>query len=213
MDEHLSYIIEQKILMIIEKLRKNNMNGYYARSKDQVVDIVKDLLEKESTVAVGGSNTLFEAGIIEFLRSDTYSFYDRHQKVLSSDEIREIYIKSFSADAYLCSTNAITESGELVNMDGTGNRVAAMIYGPKKVIIIAGSNKIVRDIDEGITRIKNWSAPVNGKRLNKATPCAAIAQCLDCSNDDRMCNNFTIIHKQRNKDRIHVILVNDTLGY
>lgn len=213
MDEYVSYIVEQKILKTIDRIKKNNMNGYYAKSKNEVISIVKDLLTDKATVAVGGSQTLFDTGVIDLLRSDSYTFYDRHQKNLSSSEIREIYTKSFSVDTYLCSTNAITENGELVNMDGTGNRVAAMIYGPKKVIIIAGSNKIVKDIDEANYRIRNWCAPINGRRKNKTTPCAKAGQCFDCSTDDRMCNNSTIIHKQRDKNRIHIILVNETLGY
>jgi L-lactate utilization protein LutB len=213
MDKHIEFIIEQKILDTIRKLEKNNMTGYYAKSKDEVVKIVKAILPVNATVSVGGSRTLFEIGVINLLRSGDYTFYDRYKNNISEDEIRDIYAKTFSADAFMCSSNAITENGELVNMDGTGNRVAAMIYGPKKVIIIAGYNKIVKNIDEASHRIRNWCAPINGKKKNKSTPCSSLGKCMDCSTDDRMCNNLTVIYKQRDKKRIHVILVNENLGY
>ena len=124
-----------------------------------------------------------------------------------------MYKKTFMADAYFTSTNAITENGELYNVDGNGNRVAAMLYGPDKVIVICGVNKIVKDLNEAIERNKRVAAPINAKRLNKDTPCAKVGYCMDCKSKDRICNEYTVIKRQRNKDRIHVIFMNENLGY
>jgi len=127
--------------------------------------------------------------------------------------LKKLYRNTFSADVYFTSTNAITEKGELYNVDGNGNRVAAMLYGPDKVIIIAGINKIVENIEEAIKRNERVSAPANCKRLNRATPCVKVGHCIDCSSEERICNEYTIIRRQGNKDRIHVIFLNEELGY
>ena len=204
---------EMKINRTIEALKKNNMNGYYAKNRDEVIELIKDIVKEGSKVAVGGSETLSELGILEQLRSRRYDFLDRYKEGLTREEVTNIFKQSFLADAYLSSCNAITENGELYNVDGNGNRVAAMLYGPDKVIVICGINKIVKDVDEAIKRNREISAPMNAKRLNKKTPCAKVGYCMNCNSPERICNEYTLIKKQRSSERMHVIFLNENLGY
>ncbi|MDY6012120.1 lactate utilization protein [Clostridium sp.] len=204
---------EMKINRTIEALKKNNMNGYYAKNRDEVIELIKDIVSEGSKVAVGGSETLSELGILEHLRSGRYDFLDRYKEGLTREEVTNIFKQSFLADAYLSSCNAITENGELYNVDGNGNRVAAMLYGPDKVIVICGINKIVKDVDEAIKRNREISAPMNAKRLNKKTPCAKVGYCMNCNSPERICNEYTLIKKQRSSERMHVIFLNENLGY
>lgn len=213
MDSNVKFVIEKRVQRTIENLKKNNMNGYFVEDEKEAIKKIEELLTEGDTVSVGGSMTLFETGVIELLRKGKYNFLDRYQEGLTPEDIKEMYRKSFSADAYLTSSNAITEDGELYNVDGRGNRVAAMIYGPDKVIIVAGVNKIVKDLDEAIERNRQWAAPANAKRLNKNTPCAKTGYCMDCNSEDRICNEYVLIRKQTDKERIHVIIVNKELGY
>lgn len=204
---------EMKINRTIEALKKNNMNGYYAKNRDEVIELIKGIVKEGSKVAVGGSETLSELGILEHLRSGRYDFLDRYKEGLTREEVTNIFKQSFLADAYLSSCNAITENGELYNVDGNGNRVAAMLYGPDKVIVICGVNKIVKDVDEAIKRNREISAPMNAKRLNKKTPCAKVGYCMNCNSPERICNEYTLIKKQRSSERMHVIFLNENLGY
>lgn len=204
---------EMKINRTIEALKKNNMNGYYAKNRDEVIELIKGIVKEGSKVAVGGSETLSELGILEHLRSGRYDFLDRYKEGLTREEVTNIFKQSFLADAYLSSCNAITENGELYNVDGNGNRVAAMLYGPDKVIVICGINKIVKDVDEAIKRNREISAPMNAKRLNKKTPCTKVGYCMNCNSPERICNEYTLIKKQRSSERMHVIFLNENLGY
>lgn len=213
MDNNLKWVNECRINRTIEALKKNNMNGYLAKDKEEIIDIIESIISKGDVVSCGGSMSLFEAGVIEYLRNGKYEFLDRYKEGLSGEDIGKIYRDSFFADAYFTSSNAITEEGELYNVDGNGNRVAAMLFGPKKVIVVVGVNKIVKDIDEAIKRNREIAAPANAKRLNRATPCAKLGYCMDCNSNDRICNEYTIIKRQGNKDRIHVIFLNEELGY
>lgn len=174
---------------------------------------MKELIAENSVVGVGDSMTLFETGVIDFLREENYTFLDKYREGIISKERKQIYIQNFSADTFICSTNALTESGELYNIDGNGSRVAPMMYGPKQVILVAGMNKIVKDIEEAEKRVRNYSAPIDAKRLNKNTPCTTLGYCVDCKSPNRICNDFTIIRGQFIKDRIKVIIVGKQLGY
>ena len=204
---------EMKINRTIEALKKNNMNGYYAKNRDEVIKLIEDIVAEGSKVAVGGSETLSELGVLEYLRSGRYDFLDRYKAGLTPEEVTNIFKQSFLADAYLSGCNAITENGELYNVDGNGNRVAAMLYGPDKVIVICGVNKIVKDVDEAIKRNRAISAPMNAKRLKRKTPCAKVGYCMDCNSPERICNEYTLIKKQRLPERMHVIFLNENLGY
>lgn len=213
MDNNLKWVNECRINRTIEALKKNNMNGYLAKDKEEIIDIIENILNKGNVVSCGGSMSLFETGIIEYLRNGKFEFLDRYKEGLSREDIGKIYRDSFFADAYFTSSNAITEEGELYNVDGNGNRVAAMLFGPKKVIVVVGVNKIVKDIDEAIKRNREIAAPANAKRLNRNTPCAKVGHCMDCNSNERVCNEYSIIKRQGNKDRIHVIFLNEELGY
>lgn len=213
MDNNLKWVNECRINRTIEALKKNNMNGYLANDKDEIIDIVEGIVEEGDVVACGGSMSLFEVGIIDYLKKGRYKLLDRYEEGLNREEIVKIFRESFFADVYFTSSNAITEQGELYNVDGNGNRVAAMLFGPKKVIVVVGVNKLVKDIDEAIKRNREVSAPANAKRLNRGTPCAKVGYCMDCNSSDRICNEYTIIKRQGDKDRIHVIFLNEQLGY
>lgn len=211
---------------VIEKtmknLEKNNISAYYAEDKSKVVPIIKSLVPEGSTVSNGGSETLIETGVMSLLESGDYVFYDR--RGLDGDAIRECYIKAFGCDAYFCSSNAVTENGELYNVDGNSNRVACIVYGPKQVIMVVGRNKIVPDIESAVMRVKAQAAPKNTTRLRKRTLCAATGACISigtekaeicsgCLSPERICCNYVISAYQRHKGRIKVIIVNEELGY
>ena len=212
MDNNLKWVNEIKINRTLEALRKNNMEGYLINTENELIHKIQELVNEGSKVSLGGSMTLFETKIMEHLRSGRYELLDRYKEGLTADEIKEIYRKSFFCDAYFTSTNAITEEGELYNVDGNGNRVAAMLYGPDKVIVIAGVNKIVKDINEAISRVENFVAPANARRLNKNTPCTVTGKCMNCNSPERICREYTVIRKPV-PNRIFVLLLNEEYGY
>lgn len=200
------------------------MQSLYVESKALVPQKICELLTEGDMVAVGGSMSLFECGVIDLLRSGKYKFLDRYEKGLSREEMEKIYRDSFFADVYICSSNAITENGELYNVDGSSNRVAAICYGPKSVIIVAGYNKIVKDIDEAVRRVKTIAAPANSVRLSLETYCSEKGECMSllsgdagmacgCNSPTRICCSYVVSAYQRKKDRIKVIIVGEELGY
>jgi len=213
MDQNIKWYHDLQIRRLLDNISDNNMQGFYVKTRKELLTKVNELIPKGSVVGVGDSMTLFETGIIDLLRQEDYIFLDKYQENITRAEKDQLYSDVFSADFFLCSTNAITEEGELYNIDGYGNRVAAMIFGPKQVIIVAGKNKIVKDLEEAKNRVKNIAAPIDAKRLNKNTPCTKVGYCVDCNSKDRICNNITIIKKQLKKDRIKIIIVDQNLGY
>ena len=203
-------------------LQKNNMQAYFVEKKEDVIDLVKTLIKKGDTVTHGGSVTLAECGIPALLANGDYNYLDRSVKGLTPEQVKDIYRKTFSADVFFTSANAITENGLLYNVDGNSNRIAAIVYGPESVIVIAGVNKIVPDINAAMNRLKTTAAPLNTKRLNCKTPCAVTGKCLavdnpllaeGCKSPERICCNYVVTAQQRHKDRIKVILVGESLGY
>ncbi len=213
MDNNVLWYMEKQIDRTIDNLRKRNMKGFFVKNEIELIALLKELISENSVVGVGDSMTLFETGVIDLLRSGNYIFLDKYKDGITSEEKKQIYIKNFSADTFLCSTNALTENGELYNIDGNGSRVAPMIYGPKQVILVTGINKIAKDIEEAEKRVRNYSAPIDAKRLGKNTPCTTLGYCVDCKSPNRICNDFTIIRGQFIKDRIKVIIVGKELGY
>lgn len=211
--ENKKWHLDLKIKRTIEALGKNNMEAFYVENVDELHKKIKELVPQNSVVSVGGSRTLFETEVMELLGDGSYKFLDRYAPGLTPADIKKLYRDSFSADAYFTSTNALTENGELYNVDGTGNRVAAMIYGPEMVIVVCGINKIVKDLDEAIDRNKSVAAPINAKRLNRNTPCAITGVCSDCNSPDRICNDYVVIRRQGLKDRIKVIIIGEEYGY
>lgn len=206
-------LMDERVKRTMENLEKNNMEAYYVKNKKELLKKLEELLCEGEVVSCGGSMTLEETGALELLRNGKYQFLDRYKEGLTGEDIKNIYRKSFFADAYLVSTNALTEEGELYNVDGNGNRVAAMLYGPDKVIVIAGVNKIVKDFKEAVDRNREIAAPKNAKRLNRNTPCTKVGHCMDCSSKDRICNEYVLIKRQREKGRIKIIIVEENLGY
>ena len=224
MNQYKKQIIEVKINNTIAALAKNNMNGIYAPDCQAAVEEVKKLLPDGCTVSMGGCATAAETGILDLLRSGRYNFLDRNVPGLTGEQIMDIYRKTFCADAFITSANAVTENGELYNVDGNSNRVSAMLFGPDKVIVIAGYNKIVSDIDDAIKRVKTTAAPINAARLGCDTPCTKTGKCVSlskqnphlcdgCASDARICANYTVMARQRRNDRVYVILVGEELGF
>lgn len=213
MDANIKWYLDKKVERTIASLAKHNMQGFYVENTIQLMEKIKELLPENAIVAVGDSMTLVETGIIEELCSGKYQFLDKNKPGITRLDKDRIYRQTFSADVFLCSTNALTEAGELYNIDGNGSRVAAMLYGPKQVIIVAGVNKIVKDLQAAELRVRNYAAPLDAKRLNKNTPCTTLGYCVDCQSEDRICNDFVVIKRQFNPMRIRVIIVGGSYGY
>ncbi|OOM76944.1 lactate utilization protein [Clostridium sp. BL-8] len=213
MDNDVLWFLEKQIERTINNLRKRNMAGFFVKDEVELIKLLKELIDENSVVGVGDSITLFETRAIDFLRKGNYTFLDKYKEGITSEEKKQIYIKNFSADTFICSTNALTEEGEIYNIDGNGSRVAPMIYGPKQVILVTGINKIVKNIEEAEKRVRNYSAPIDAKRLGKNTPCTTLGYCVDCKSPNRICNDFTIIKGQFIQNRIKVIIVGKQLGY
>ena len=213
--------MNETVRKVIDALRKNRMLAEYVPSKDDVVPLVKSLLAEGCTVATGGSRTLDETGVTELLRSGAYTYYDRNDPALSPEDKAAMTAKGATADVYLCSSNAVTEKGELYNVDGFSNRVAAIANGPKKVILVVGINKIVPDLDAAIRRVKTIAAPLNTKRLTCDTYCRNTGVCMGieggmtdgCHSPGRICCSYLVSAQQRVENRIHVILVGESLGF
>lgn len=206
---------------VMENLRRNHLNPQFVPTKADVLPLIERMLSDGDTVAVGGSVTLDEIGVVDHLRCGQYQFLDRYAEGLTREKREDIFRRSFFADVYLCSSNAVTEQGELYNVDGTGNRVAALAYGPKKVIVVVGVNKLVRDLDEAAKRVKTCAAPPNTRRLGFETYCNKVGHCMKldggmtdgCASDSRICCSYLLTGYQRQTDRIHVILVDEDCGY
>ncbi len=213
MDENISWFINKQIEKVIHGLEKHNMKGIFVKDEEELIEILKELIQEDSVVGTGDSITLLETGVLDFLREGNYIFLDKYRDGITSEEKRRIYVQNFSADTFLCSTNALTEEGELYNIDGNGSRVAPMIFGPKQVIIVAGINKLVKNLEEAERRVRNYAAPIDAKRLGKDTPCTKLGHCVDCKSPNRICNDFVTITGQFIKDRIKVIIVAKPLGY
>ena len=215
MDANLNKANILKLNRTKDALEKNNINTFIAKDKEEALEIVKSLLNEGEKVSCGGSMSLEECGVIKELRSGKYVFLDR----ANCTDVTALYRECFSADAYLSSANAVTENGELFNVDGNGNRVAAICYGPSKIIMIVGKNKIVRDLGEAHKRVKEIAAPANCLRLSKDTPCTKLGKCIGqnpcegCRSDGRICSSYVVSAYQRTRGRINVILVNEELGY
>ena len=193
---------------VIKGLESRNMSGYYAADKEEAVKKALEVIGKGSTVAMGGCQSAHEIGLIQALEEGDYNYIDR-----SNMTPRESLMAAYDADVFLSSANAMTNDGIMVNIDGNSNRVSCIAQGPKKVVFIVGMNKICSDLDEAIKRARNVAAPANAQRFDVKTPCKVTGKCADCKSPDTICCQFLITRYPRHEGRIHVILVNDTLGY
>ncbi len=199
-------LLSQKI---IKGLESRNMSGYYAKDKDEALKLALALIPEGSSIAMGGAKSAHEIGLVEKLKEGNYNFIDRDQM----QDKRAAMLAAYDADFFLSSANAMTEDGILVNIDGNSNRVSAIAQGPKKVIFIIGMNKVCSDLDSAMKRARNVAAPINAQRFGLSTPCAKTGSCMDCKSIDTICCQFLITRFSHHEGRIHVIMVNDNLGF
>ena len=194
---------------VVKGLASRNMTGYYAESRDAAREIALSLIDEGASVTMGGAMSAHEIGLVNALKNGNYHFIDRD----AWEDKRAAMLAAYDADVFLSSANAITEDGIMVNIDGNANRVSAICQGPKKVIFIVGMNKVTPDLDSAMKRARNVAAPVNAQRFGLNTPCCKTGACMDCKSPDTICCQFLITRFSRHRDRIHVILVNDSLGF
>lgn len=198
---------------IIENLKKRQMEGFYCKTSKEAVKKACSFFQPGDTVSFGGSETLNECGMLPLLRErDDITLLDR-AAAASKEETEEIFRKVFSADCYFMSTNAITLEGELVNIDGRGNRVSALIFGPQYVVVMAGMNKVVSNLTDAYNRVKNFASPPNCIRLGLKTPCTSTGYCNDCHAPDCICSQTVITRRSMLPNRIKIILIGEELGY
>lgn len=205
--------MDDRIARVCAALEKNKMKPYFVQSREELYDTIRELIKNDKLITAGGSMTLKESGVTDLLMTEYKEQYLDRSYGKKREEVEEIFRKAFCSDTFFSSTNALTEDGELYNVDGNGNRVSAMIFGPKQVIIVCGVNKIVRDIDEAVRRVETVAAPKNTVRLNCATPCVSTGECMHCRSDARICCSYVRLGQQRVPNRIKVIIVNENLGY
>ena len=209
MNENITKRNELLAQKVIRGLASRNMTGYYAASREEALKTALELIPEGSSVTMGGAMSAHEIGLVEALKAGNYRFIDRD----AYSDKRAAMLAAYDADVFLSSANAMTEDGILVNIDGNSNRVSAIAQGPRKVVFIVGMNKVCSDPDSAMKRARNVAAPINAQRFGLSTPCAKTGACMDCKSPDTICCQFLITRFSRHAGRIHVILVNDTLGF
>ena len=194
---------------VIAGLKSRNMTGYYAENKEEALAKAMELIPEGASVTMGGCMSAHEIGLVEALQAGNYHFIDRDKM----EDKRAAMLAAYDADYFLASANAMTEDGIIVNIDGNANRVSAIAQGPKHVLFIVGMNKICDDVDGAMKRARNVAAPINAQRFGLKTPCSATGSCMNCKSPDTICCQFLITRYSKHLGRIHVILVNDNLGF
>ena len=194
---------------VIKGLESRNMSGYYAEDREAALKLALSLIPEGSSVTMGGGVSVAEIGLVKALKEGSYNLIDRNDY----EDKRKAMLLAYDADVFLASCNAITEDGVLVNIDGNANRVSAIAHGPKKIVLIVGMNKVCSDVDGAMKRARNVAAPINAQRFGLSTPCAKTGACMNCKSPDTICCQFLITRFSRHAGRIHVILVNDNLGF
>ena len=194
---------------VIKGLQSRNMSGYYAADRQEALKLALDLIPEGSSVTMGGGMSVEEIGLKDVMKNGNYRFIDRD----AMEDKRAAMLMGYDADVFLASCNALTEDGMLVNIDGNANRVSAIAQGPKKVVFIVGMNKVCSDLDGAMKRARNVAAPINAQRFGLSTPCSKTGACMDCKSPDTICCQFLITRFSRHPGRIHLILVNDCLGF
>lgn len=201
----------------IEVLKKNfnnnNIKLHFFEKEDELYSYISKKLGDDKLIGVGDSMTLEELGLYDYLRKANVTFLDKYDATLSKQDKKNLYLRNFSSDIFFSSANAISYEGKIYNLDGNGSRVAPIIYGPKKVFIICGINKLVKNEEEAFKRIKEVAAPLDAIRLNKKTPCTVTKSCVNCKSKDKICNYMTIIGGQFDSERIELLVINKKLGY
>ena len=203
---------EKQVERTIQALKKNNFEALYVSDSKTALEEVMRRIPDGATVGVGGSVTLAQIGLFDALKNRKIQLIWPFQQARTDEERLELVRRSFSADVFLSSANAITEDGKLFNVDASGNRVGPMFIGPKKTIIVSGVNKVVKDLEAAEKRVREWVAPQNAKRLNRKTPCVETGICGDCSSSDRICNIYVTLAKRPARIEVVVIMVGENLG-
>ena len=209
MNENITKKNELLAKKVIKGLESRNMTGYYAATKEEALKIALDIIPEGAKITMGGGMSVREIGLVDALKEGQYTFIDRD----NYEDKREAMLMAYDADVFLSGVNAMTEDGILVNIDGNANRVSAIAQGPKKVLFIVGMNKICNDVDAAMKRARNVAAPINAQRFDISTPCKSTGSCMNCKSPDTICCQFLITRYSKHVDRIHVILVNDDLGF
>ena len=194
---------------VIKGLESRQMSGYWAADKEEALKQALALIPEGSSVTMGGAMSAHEIGLVEALKKGNYNFIDRDE----ADDPRAAMLAAYDADVFLSSVNAMTQDGILINIDGNANRVSAIAQGPRKVVFIVGMNKVCDDLDGAMKRARNVAAPINAQRFEINTPCKKTGKCMDCKSPDTICCQFLITRYERHPGRVHVILVNDALGF
>lgn len=197
---------------IIQSLQARNMEGFYAETKEEALKIALKLISENASVAWGGSMSIQEIGLKDAVCQGNYRVYNR-EEARTPEEKRAVELATYDCDYFLTSANAVSEDGMIVNIDGNANRVSAIAYGPKHVLMIVGMNKVVRDIDAAVSRARNEAAPINAQRFNLDTPCSKTGACFDCKIPDTICCQFLITRYSKHAGRIKMILINEDLGF
>lgn len=197
---------------LIANLERRHFEAYFCKTAEQAVAQVKSLIPEGSSVTWGGSKTIRETGITQALAAGPYEVYDR-DAITNPSQKEAIYRKAFDCDFYLCSANAISEDGVIVNIDGNGNRVAAITWGPKRVILVAGLNKVCQDVPSALARARSTAAPINAARFDINTPCQKDGVCHNCNSPQSICNYIHFLRNSHPAKRHIVILVDEDLGY
>ena len=197
---------------VIKGLESRNMTGYFTETKEDALKKALELIPEGSTISWGGSASVTEIGLRDALLNGNYTVYNR-DACTTPEEKREMELKTYDCDYFLCSTNAMTEDGILVNIDGHSNRVSAIAYGPRHVVMIVGMNKIAKDVDSALSRARNIAAPVNAQRFPLDIPCKINGSCVDCKARDTICCEFLVTRYSKHANRFHIILVNEDLGF
>jgi L-lactate utilization protein LutB len=208
---HLEKSFELRAQTVIKQFAKRNIEAFYCENKDDTVKLMLSFIEEGKSVSWGGSNTITELGIKDILENGNYVLVDRDK--FTGEERNTKMREAFFSDYYLTSSNAVTQDGLLVNIDGNGNRVAAICFGPKQVIVVVGINKLVPTVEHAVDRIRNNATPPNAIRLDYDTPCSKSGVCSDCLVKDCICGQILVTRYNRNAGRIKVIIVGETLGF
>lgn len=204
---------ETLALQCVDNLKKHQFDAHLVPDGESARDLILSMISGCATVGIGGSDTVRSLDISETLKADGRIIYDHWEDGLSQDAEMAIRLKQGRCDCFLCSANAVSLTGEIVNVDGVGNRTNAMCFGPKKVVIVAGANKISLDLESALRRVREIAAPMRAKSLGMGTPCAETGMCSDCNSPQRICRITTILHRKPMLTDISVILVNTALGY
>jgi len=213
MDDYRKWLGEHWAQRTIEALKRHGFDAHFFKDIESAKMFILNMILSHETFGFGGSDTVRSMGIIEELKLKGKTIYDHWEKGISKEEDLNIRLMQGRCDCFLCSANAISMTGEIVNVDGIGNRVNAMTFGPRKVIIIAGVNKIVPDLDSALKRVKEIAGPMRARSLNMNTPCSETALCNDCNSPQRICRITVILHRKPMLTDISVILINEPMGY